>query len=124
MNIMAKGMINQLSKPRAPINENLTGCLQRSVVLGCKRKRKYLIFKTNSIVSQIILREHNFDFHHRTGEACRAKPTCSDCPSPSTSCYSNNFSFEQLDVCPRKDKYCEDKFDENLGLFFDFIDSS
>jgi hypothetical protein len=65
MNMRINGMRNRLSKPRRSINKNLTGCLQRYVVLGYEKNRKYLEFKINNIVLQIIAREHNFDFHRR-----------------------------------------------------------
>jgi hypothetical protein len=67
-------MRNQPSNPRQSTTDNLTGCLQRYVAFGYERNGKYLDFKINNIVLQIIAREHNFDFHHRKGETCPAKP--------------------------------------------------
>jgi hypothetical protein len=100
MNVMANGMRNRLSKPRWSLNENLTGCWQRNVVLGYERNHKVLNFTTNNTVLQIIPSEHNFDFHfhHRTGETCPAKPTCSDGPGGVASYRVNNFSSEQLGI--------------------------
>jgi hypothetical protein len=63
MDDIAMGMINRLSKWRGSIDKNLTGCLQRYVVLQYERTIKYLILNTNNIVLQIISSEHNFDFH-------------------------------------------------------------
>jgi hypothetical protein len=53
VDIRTKGMRNLLSKRRGSVNKNLTGCLQRCVILGYERKRKYLIFNTNNTVLQI-----------------------------------------------------------------------
>jgi hypothetical protein len=50
--------------------------LQRYVVLGDDRK----ILITNNIVLQIIPREYNFDFRHRTGGAWEATGKCPDRP--------------------------------------------
>jgi hypothetical protein len=98
MNVIINGMRNRLSKPRRSIKENLTGCLQRYVVLGYERNRKYLKFKINNIVLQIIPRGQafDFDFHHRTGEICPAKRRPPDWPRAPTFCRVNNFSSEQL----------------------------
>jgi hypothetical protein len=63
------------------IDKNLTGCLQRYVVLQYERMIKYLILNTNNIVLQIIPSEHNFDFHRRRGEICPTNPTCLDRPA-------------------------------------------
>jgi hypothetical protein len=56
---MAKGMIKWLSNPREPINDNLTGCLQRGVVVGYERMIKWLISNTNNVVLEIIPGKHN-----------------------------------------------------------------
>jgi hypothetical protein len=96
LNIRVNGMRNRPLSPSRSIQENVTGCLQKYVVLKYEISRKYLKFKINNIVLQIILREHNFDFHHRTGETCPAKPTCPDWPGVAASCRVNNFSSEQL----------------------------
>jgi hypothetical protein len=58
-------MRNRPSEPRRSISENQIACLQRYIVLGYERKRRYSKFKINNIVLQIILREYNFDFHQR-----------------------------------------------------------
>jgi hypothetical protein len=63
MKIIGKGTNNHLSKPRGSIRENLTRCLQKYVLLGYERDRKYLNFKTNNRVLQAILRVNIFDFH-------------------------------------------------------------
>jgi hypothetical protein len=80
MSVIAMGMTNRLSKPLESIDKNLTGCLQRNMVLQYERTIKYLILNTNDIVLQIIPSEHNFDFHCRPGEICRTSPTCVDGP--------------------------------------------
>jgi hypothetical protein len=69
MEIMAKGMSNQLSKPRGWINENLTGGLQSCFILGYERDRKYLNFKTNNKVLQIISWKGNCDFLRRNRDS-------------------------------------------------------
>jgi hypothetical protein len=38
MNVIMNGMRNRLSNPWRSIKENLTGCLDRYVVLGYERK--------------------------------------------------------------------------------------
>jgi hypothetical protein len=76
MEVIVMGMRNRLFKPHAPIGENLTGCLQRYVVLQYERTIKYLILNANNIALQIIFSEHLFDFHHIPGEMCRINPTC------------------------------------------------
>jgi hypothetical protein len=68
MNVMVMGMTNWLSKPRGPTNKNLAGCLQRYVILGYERMRKYLILNTNNVILQIIPSQPHFDFHRRPGE--------------------------------------------------------
>jgi hypothetical protein len=58
-------------------------------VLVCSCNRHFLCFsdlKINDIVLQIIPREHDFDFRHRTGETGPAKLTCPDSPGPTASC--------------------------------------
>jgi hypothetical protein len=70
MNLAAKGMINWLWKGSGSINENLTGCLQRYIVLGCEGGRNDLFLNANSKVLQIILWKDNFNFHQRTGGIC------------------------------------------------------
>jgi hypothetical protein len=117
MNIMAKGMWNRLSKPCASVNENLTRCLQRYVVLGYERKRKYLFFNPNNTVLRAIPRKHNFDFHRRTGELreqSRHVPIGLACPG-----------FVAWISSPwRKYKYQEHELYENNGVIFDFMTSS
>jgi hypothetical protein len=83
VNVMAMGMKNQLLKPDEWIHEDLTGCLQRYVVLQYERMIKYLILNTNNVAFQTILREHNFDFdfHCRSREIFRTRPTCPDVPT-------------------------------------------
>jgi hypothetical protein len=95
---MIKEMRNQLSKPRRSISEDLTVCSQRYLVLGYERKRKYLKFKINNIVLQIIAREHIFDFHHRTGETCPAKRMSPDWAGALVFSRVNNFSSEELSI--------------------------
>jgi hypothetical protein len=63
--IIGRGTSNQLSKPRGSIDENPTGCLQKYVVSGYERNRKYLHFKTDNKVSQMISREDNCDLLRR-----------------------------------------------------------
>jgi hypothetical protein len=78
MNIVAKGMTNWSAKRRQSIQGNLTRCLQRNVVFGYERMKKYSISNTNNIMLQIILKQHNFDFHgrrERLGEAEQRVPT-------------------------------------------------
>jgi ribose 1,5-bisphosphokinase PhnN len=72
MNVMVMGMRNRLSKRRRGSDENLTGRLQRHVVLHDERMIKYLILNTNNIVLQIVPNEHHFDFdfHRRPKEIC------------------------------------------------------
>jgi hypothetical protein len=60
---MVMGMKNRLSKRPVGIDKNLTGWLQRYVVLQYERMIKYLILNTNNVALQIILSEHIFDFH-------------------------------------------------------------
>jgi hypothetical protein len=62
MKIISKGMSNQLSKPHGSIDENLTGWLQRYVMLGYERNRKHFFLNINNMVLQTILRSHHFDF--------------------------------------------------------------
>jgi hypothetical protein len=80
--VIAMGITNWLSKPREPINKNLTGCLQRYVILRYERMRKYLIFNTNNIAFQILPREHHFDFHRRPGKICGTSSRCLNPWSP------------------------------------------
>jgi hypothetical protein len=63
MDITPMEMRNQLSKPHERTDKNLTGCLQIYVVLQYERVIKYLILNANNLALQIILSEHNFDFH-------------------------------------------------------------
>jgi hypothetical protein len=65
MKIMGKGKSNQLSKPRGSIDENLTGWLQRHIVLGYERNRKRLFLNINNMVLQTIPWEDNCDFLQR-----------------------------------------------------------
>jgi hypothetical protein len=65
MNVMVMGMKNRLSKPRTSTDKNITGWLQRYVVLQYERMIQYLILNTNNIVLQMIPSEHDFDFHRR-----------------------------------------------------------
>jgi hypothetical protein len=67
-------------------------------VFGYERMKNDLVFNTNKIVLQRILRAHNFDRHHRTGGTGRARAKYADPPSPSTFCRRANFSSKQLDV--------------------------
>jgi hypothetical protein len=41
-------MRNYLSKPREPNNENLTGYLQRYVLLECEKEQNTLFFTANN----------------------------------------------------------------------------
>jgi hypothetical protein len=50
MNVRANGMRNRSLNTWRSTNENLTGCLQRYVVLRYERKWKYLKFKISSIM--------------------------------------------------------------------------
>jgi hypothetical protein len=113
MNNLTKGITNWLSKRHESINENLTGCWQRYVVLGYERKGKYLIPNTNSTVLSILFRESNSDFHHRTGETCRTKWTCPDRTGGSTFCPRNIVSFQSSDVCWSQPEYYEYDMYEN-----------
>jgi hypothetical protein len=56
------------------------------------------IWNINNMALGIIPREHNFDFHHRTGESWRLSVKCSGRPGASKSYRKNNLSFEQLDI--------------------------
>jgi hypothetical protein len=49
-------MRNRLLNPHETIDENLTECLEKHVILGYERKRKYLISNTYGIVLQTISR--------------------------------------------------------------------
>jgi hypothetical protein len=60
--MIAMRMKNQLSKRDKSIEKNLTGCLQRYVVLQYERMIKYLILNINNVMFQRIVREHNSDF--------------------------------------------------------------
>ena len=71
VNDIIMGTMNWPSKTGGTINENLTGCLQRYVVLGYERKQKSIIFIINNIVLPIIARDYIFDFPCRSGEMCR-----------------------------------------------------
>jgi hypothetical protein len=72
-NIKVNGMRIWLSSPCDTIDENLTECLQKYLLLGYERKLKYLTLNANHNVLVIIPREHNSGFHHRTGGTCRAR---------------------------------------------------
>jgi hypothetical protein len=63
MNAITMWMRNRLSNRGESIDKNLTGCLQRYLVLQYERMIKYLILNTNNAAFEIILREHDFDFH-------------------------------------------------------------
>jgi hypothetical protein len=65
MKIIGKGTKNQLSNPRGSIDENLTGCLQRHLVLGHQRYRKHLFSNMNNTVLQVMAWEDNCDFLRR-----------------------------------------------------------
>jgi hypothetical protein len=65
VNIKINRMRNGPSKPCGPNTENLTGCLQRYVVLGYGRKRKKctLHSKQQGVINDFQVAE--FDFHQR-----------------------------------------------------------
>jgi hypothetical protein len=63
VNVIAKGMGNQLLKRRGSVDKDLTRSLQTYVVLQYERMIKYLISDTNNGAQLIIPRKHNFDFH-------------------------------------------------------------
>jgi hypothetical protein len=50
INVKVNRMRNWLSKPGEMINENLTRCLQRYVLVGYETKRKGLFYTTNNMV--------------------------------------------------------------------------
>jgi hypothetical protein len=56
------------------------------------------ISNINNTVFRIILRGHNFDFHHRTGGIWRPSVKCPGRPGALKSCRMNNFFFEELYV--------------------------
>jgi hypothetical protein len=62
MKIISTRTSNQLSKPRGSTDENLTGCLERYVVLGSERDQQHLNFTTNNRILQMIRMEDNCDF--------------------------------------------------------------
>jgi hypothetical protein len=66
VNVVANGMINRPSKPYGPINDNLTGCLQRCVDLGYERMIDCLILPRNNIVPGMTPRAHNSESQRRT----------------------------------------------------------
>jgi hypothetical protein len=101
MDNKVNGMKNRLSKPRKEHNENLTGCLQKYLVLGYKRNRKC----SNHMVLQILSKEDNFDLRHRKGKIWSAKAKRSDQPGAMTLGGKNHFSFEYLNIQWRNFKY-------------------
>jgi hypothetical protein len=113
MNIILQRKSYRMCKPCIWINENLTGCLQRFVVLGYERIIKDLISNTNNNVLQIIFSEHNCDFHRRTGETWRTRVTCPDQLWASKVCRTNNFPLEESNVWWRKKNYYKYDLGEN-----------
>jgi hypothetical protein len=57
-----KGTNNRSSKPGRPIEQNLTGCLQRYVVPGNEENKNISIWNINNMVLRIIPRDHNLIF--------------------------------------------------------------
>jgi hypothetical protein len=57
--------------PPGSINENLTECLQRYVALEYERNGIHLASNINNLVVEILVKEHKFEFRHRTGEIWR-----------------------------------------------------
>jgi hypothetical protein len=72
---MVMGMRNRLAKPHEWIHKNPTGCLQKYVVLQYERIIKHFILNTNDVLSQIIAKEHNFEFHRTSREICAIGPS-------------------------------------------------
>jgi hypothetical protein len=93
---MGIGTSNQLFKPCGSIDENLAKCLQRHVVLGYERNRKYLYLNINNMVLQTVPWEDNCDFHQKTGEIWGLSGKCPGGLDASKFCRRNNLSFEQL----------------------------
>jgi hypothetical protein len=79
------------------------------------------IWNINNMVLRIISREHNFDFHHRTGEIWRSSARCPGRPGASKSCCRNNFSFEELDVYSGISNISNLIWMQRINNYFSFI---
>jgi hypothetical protein len=101
-NIIAKGTRNGLSKLHQPINESLTGRLQRYVFFGYQRNKRHLNLNTNNTLLQIMSRESNCDFHEQAGSSPNV---------PVRLCHRNNLSFKQW-TSSGEATYWKSKLDE------------
>jgi hypothetical protein len=66
--------------------------------MDIEENKNIYILNINNTVLQIIPKEHNLIFHHRTGGIWQPSVKCPGQPGASKSCRRNDISFEELDV--------------------------
>jgi hypothetical protein len=79
---------------------------------GYGRQQNLYISNIRNMALQIIPREHNFDFHHRTGGIWWPRVKYQGRLGTSKSCRSGNVSFEELSIWWGNLEYWESELSE------------